>query len=151
MWTRLYEYIHGANLNSSKLSFTAPVLTSIASSSSSSRENIDYTVRFYVSTKYQGKPPPPNPELKLNLDKWNSHCVAVRKFSGFARDDNIDKEFEALVSSLNKHISESSAAIQDRDSYTIAQYNASHKISGRLNEVWVSVSGPSVVGCQPSQ
>ncbi|KAK4261357.1 hypothetical protein QN277_004364 [Acacia crassicarpa] len=146
---RLYQYIQGANLNSSHIAFTAPILTSIASSStSSSSGNVEYTVRFYMSPKYKGNPPESNPELKLHLDKWNSHCVAVRKFSGFARDDNIDKEIKALVSSINTHFPPGdSAVIQDKGSYAIAQYNGSHKLSGRLNEAWVTISGSSVVGC----
>ncbi|XP_054808122.1 uncharacterized protein LOC129310328 [Prosopis cineraria] len=145
---RLYQYIHGANLNSSHLAFTAPVLTSIESSSSSG--NVDYTVRFYISPKYKGNPPQPNPGLKLHLDKWNSRCVAVRKFNGFATDDNIDREVTALISSINKHLSSgNSAAIQDKGSYAIAQYNGSHKLSGRLNEAWIGISGSSVAGCPP--
>ncbi|XP_028754478.1 heme-binding protein 2-like isoform X1 [Neltuma alba] len=147
---RIYQYIHGANLNSSHLSFTAPVLTSTVSSSSSG--NADYTVRFYISPKYKGNPPQPNPELKLHLDKWNSHCVAVRKFSGFAGDNNIDEEVKALVSSINKRWPpENSAAIQDKGSYSIAQYNGSDTASGRLNEAWINISGAIVGGCPPSQ
>lgn len=106
-----------------------------------------------MSPTYKANPPTPNPELKLHLDKWNPHCVAVRKFSGFARDDNIDKEVKALVSSINTHLPPppgNSAAIQDV-SYAIAQYNGSHELSGRLNEAWVAISGSRVVGCPPSQ
>lgn len=147
--TRLYQYMHGANLNSSKLAFTAPVLTSMTSSTSSSGS--DYVVRLYVSAKYQWKPPQPNPELNLKIDKWGVHCIAVRKFSGFARDDNINKEVEALVNSLSKHLDGSSATIEDKGSYAIAQYNASRHLSGRLNEVWINVSGPIAYGCPLSQ
>ncbi|XP_028754479.1 uncharacterized protein LOC114713955 isoform X2 [Neltuma alba] len=114
--------------------------------------NADYTVRFYISPKYKGNPPQPNPELKLHLDKWNSHCVAVRKFSGFAGDNNIDEEVKALVSSINKRWPpENSAAIQDKGSYSIAQYNGSDTASGRLNEAWINISGAIVGGCPPSQ
>ncbi|KAF7829332.1 heme-binding protein 2-like [Senna tora] len=141
---RLYQYMHGGNLNSSKLAFTAPVLTSIPSSTSS--HGNDYVVMFYVSTKYQGKPPQPNPELKLQVDKWRSHCIAVRKFSGFANDDNINKQVEALINSLSKYYG-SSDTIQDKGSYSIAQYNSSRHLSGRLNEVWINVSGPNAQGC----
>lgn len=134
----MYQYIHGANLNSSELAFTAPVLTRIPSSSSGG----GYIVRMYVSAHFQGKPPQPNPELKMQVEKWRAQCIAVRKFSGFAKDDNINKEIEALVNSLNKHINGISGIIQDRSSYTIAQYNASFRDdTERLNEVWIKVSG----------
>ncbi|XP_061355010.1 uncharacterized protein LOC133299558 [Gastrolobium bilobum] len=134
---RLYQYMHGANLNSSKLAFTSPVITSIPSSPSGD----GYSVRLYVSAYFQGKPPQPNPELKLQVEKWNTQCIAVWKFSGFAKDGNINKEIEAFLSTLNKHLNGSSARIQDTSSYTIAQYNASSRETERLNEVWIKVSG----------
>lgn len=134
---RLYQYIHGANLNSSKLAFTSPVLTRIPSPSSQD----GYTVRIYVSPHFQGKPPLPNPELKLQVEKWKTQCLAVLKFSGYAKDSDISREFEALASSLNKNFNRSSGTIQDASSYTIAQYNAPIRNSGRLNEVWLKVSG----------
>lgn len=97
---------------------------------------------MYVSPHFQGKPPQPNAELKLQLEKWKTQCIAVRKFSGYAKDDNINKEIEALVTSLNKHLDETSTIIQqDTSSYTIAQYNASFHNAERVNEVWIKVSG----------
>lgn len=134
----MYQYIHGANLNSSKLAITAPILTKIPSSTS---YGVNYIVRMYVSAHFQGKPPQPNPELKLQLEKWKTQCIAVRKFSGYAKDDNINKEIESLVSSLNKHLDGTSTIIQDTSSYTIAQYNASFRNTERVNEVWIKVSG----------
>ncbi|KAL1327506.1 hypothetical protein HN51_037558 [Arachis hypogaea] len=144
---RLYEYIHGGNLNSSKLAFTAPVLTSMPSSGD------DYVVRMYVSARFQGKPPLPNQELKLQVEKWKAQCIAVRTFSGFAADDNIYKEIEALINSVNRRREDgrSSGTIQDKGSYTIAQYNGSSHNTGRLNEVWINVSGLTSEGCPPSQ
>ncbi|TKY58676.1 Heme-binding protein 2 [Spatholobus suberectus] len=131
---RLYQYIHGANSDSSKIAFTAPVLTSVPSSPPGD----GYIVRMFVSTRFQGKPPLPNAELKLDIEKWKTRCIAVRKFSGYAKDDNINKEIEALVTTLNKR----SATIQDTSSYTIAKYNASsHNTTDLLNEVWIEVSG----------
>ncbi|RDX82910.1 Heme-binding protein 1, partial [Mucuna pruriens] len=131
---RLYQYIHGANSDSSKIAFTAPDLTSVPSSLLGD----GYIVRMYVSTHFQGKPPVPNPELKLQIEKWKTQCIAVRKFGGYAKDDNINKEIEALVTTLNKH----SVTIQDTSSYIIAKYNASsHNTTDRLNEVWIKVSG----------
>ena len=138
--TRLYQYIHGANSNSSKIAFTAPVLTSVPSSPPGD----GYIVRMFVSTHFQGKPPQPNPELKLRIEKWKTQCIAVRKFTGYAKDDNINKEIEALVTTLNKN----SATIQDTSFYTIAKYNASsHNTADRLNEVWIKVSGVRTEYC----
>ncbi|KHN13427.1 hypothetical protein glysoja_035188 [Glycine soja] len=64
--------------------------------------------------------------------------MATSKFSGYAKDDNINKEIEALVTTLNKH----SATIQDTSFYTIAKYNASfhNNTTDHLNEVWIKVT-----------
>lgn len=127
---------------------TAPVITSINSSSSS--HGSDYFIKYYVPAKYVGNPPQPNPELNLQLEKWRSHCIAVRKFTGFADDDNTNKESEALVNSLNKYLTRiKGAVLVDKSFYSVAQYNASSHLSGRLNEVWIDVSGFAAEGCPP--
>ncbi|XP_052187284.1 uncharacterized protein LOC127798039 [Diospyros lotus] len=137
---RLYQYIHGANLNSSQLAMTAPVLTTI-----STRES-NYIVRLYLPN---GAIPRPNPELNLGLDRWRSHCLAVRKFSGIAKDGSVEKEMEALRISLEKIWNESSGVVVENRFYTIAQYSAPFQVSGRVNEVWMNVSGLTGKGCLP--
>ncbi|KAJ6721896.1 HEME-BINDING PROTEIN-RELATED [Salix viminalis] len=132
---RLYQYIHGANLNSTRLAMTAPVLTTITEAS--------YFVKLSLSASYEGSPPQPDPELNLQEEKWRDKCIAIRKFSGFARDDNIHEEAEALGTSLNEHWN---GTLEGKSSYTIAQYNASSHLSGRFNEVWMVVSGCSYHG-----
>ncbi|KAL5826791.1 hypothetical protein ACOSQ3_018632 [Xanthoceras sorbifolium] len=140
---RLYQYIHGANLNSTSFNMTAPVITSVTPQSNGSL----YVIRTYITSK---SPPQPNPELNAQIDYWGSHCVAVRKFPGIAKDDNIYKEVEALVSSLNNHMTGTATTmiIQDKSSYTVAQYNASRHLTGRLNEVWINVTAE---GCPPKE
>ena len=127
-----------------------PVLTSIIASS----QGLDYYVRLYLSPKYERATPQPLPELNLQLDKWKSHCIAIRKFSGFAQDDNIDKEVESLRNSLNKYLNNGTTPIplEKNSSYTIAQYNSSRHPFGRLNEVWINVvSSFTSEGCLPYQ
>ncbi|KAG6757134.1 hypothetical protein POTOM_037436 [Populus tomentosa] len=131
---RLYQYIHGANLNSTQLAMTAPVLTTITEAPHGS----SFSVKMSLPAYYEGTPPEPNSELDLQLEKWRAKCIAIRKFSGFARDDNISEEVEALGTSLNEHWN---GTLENESSYTIAQYNASNHLSGRLNEVWMAVSG----------
>ncbi|XP_024196385.1 heme-binding protein 2 [Rosa chinensis] len=137
---RLYQYIHGDNLNSSQITMTAPVLTSIVPSV----HGPEYYVRLYLSAKYERTPPQPFTELNLQFDKLRSRCIAARKFPGFAKDDDINEEFETLVSSLNKHLNGKPGILKEKSSYTIAQYNASYHVSGRLNEVWMDLSGFTV-------
>ncbi|XP_010023486.2 heme-binding protein 1 [Eucalyptus grandis] len=138
---RLYQFIHGANLDSSEINMTSPIVTSIAQSSQGSFSS--YWVNFYLPAKFQGAPPEPYLELNLKLDERKARCVAVRKFSGFARDDNIDEEMEALVASLDSYMS-GGIVKDDTNVFAIAQYNASYHLSGRLNEVWLKVGFP---GC----
>lgn len=138
---RLYQYIHGANSNSSRLMMTSPVTTTITAST----HGLDRLVRYYLPVMYAKNPPLPNSELNVQFEKWTSNCLAVRWFSGFAKDDNINKEIDALMSSLSKYLPGSGAISK----YTIAQYNSSHHPSGRLNEVWLDVSAFTAEGCQP--
>ncbi|KAK8484076.1 hypothetical protein V6N13_017468 [Hibiscus sabdariffa] len=142
---RLYQYLQGANGNSTSFLMTKPVLTTIVPSNrDGSPPSSSYIVRYYLPAEYNDKsPPPPSAELNLQLDKWKSHCIAVRKFPGYAMDDNVEKEKDALVSSLG---------LQGMDqnqyyNYSIGQYNASRHATGRTNEVWMDVSGFAAGGC----
>lgn len=137
---RLYQYIHGDNLNSSQITITAPVLTSIIPSV----HGQEYYVRLYLPAKYERTPPQPFPELNLQFDKRRSRCIAARKFPGFAKDDDINEELDTLVSSLNKHLNGKPGILKEKSAYAIAQYNASHHVSGRLNEVWMDLSGLTI-------
>ncbi|EOY00567.1 hypothetical protein QUC31_014218 [Theobroma cacao] len=141
---RLYQYIHGDNLNATQFLMTAPVLTSVTPSAHGSA----YIVRYYLPPTFdQTSPPQPSAELNLQLDKWESHCIAVRMFPGYARDDNVDKEKDALLSSLGKHLPGLKQAAENNYNYSIAQYNASKHPTGRINEVWMDVSGFAAEGC----
>lgn len=142
---RLYQYIHGANLNSARFPVTAPVLTSINPTTTDG--SVCY-VKIYLAAK---SPPQPNSDLNLEIENWTSHCIAVRTFSGFAKDDNINKEVEVLRNSLNLHFPGNTSIPEYKKSYTIAQYNSSHHQDGRLNEVWTNVSGFNVEGCSNYQ
>lgn len=146
---RLYQYLQGANLNSTHFSMTKPVLTSISPSHYGSSSS-SYTVRYYLPSEYNYKSPPqPSAELNLQLDKWKSECIAVRKFPGYATDDNVEKEKDALVSSITKRLPALMQAVDNNlyYNYSIAQYNASKHRTGRINEVWIDVSGITAEGC----
>ncbi|KAK1433835.1 hypothetical protein QVD17_10753 [Tagetes erecta] len=129
---RLFQFIEGANLNNSRVSMTVPVLTIPLDSSA-------YVVYFYLPDKFQASPPLPLPELNLKPESWPAACVAVRQFSGFARDKNTVEEAEKLATSLSR--SGYSTAASSNFAYSIAQYNSPLKFFGRLNEVWVYVEG----------
>ncbi|KAK3223409.1 hypothetical protein Dsin_010434 [Dipteronia sinensis] len=73
---RLYQYIHGANVNSIRFTMNAPVLTSVITPTQTNGSI--YLVRTYITAK---SPPQPNPELNLQIDQWRSQCVACQEFS----------------------------------------------------------------------
>ncbi|KAF7838305.1 heme-binding protein 2-like [Senna tora] len=143
---RLFQYIQGANLNFSRIAMTSPVLTSIVTGAGPLHSSA-YFVNFYLPVKFQASPPLPLPELHLKPYKWDCHYVAVRKFSGFARDDNIVKEAEKLATSLSRSPWANATSSKSPLAYSIAQYNSPFRIFGRRNEVWVDIEVPELDGC----
>lgn len=126
---------------------TAPVLTSIVPGEGPLHSSA-YYIQLYLPVKFQAIPPLPLPELNLHPDKWASQCVAVRKFSGFARDSNVVKEAERLSISLSRS-PWANLTSEGKYAYSIAQYNSPFRFIGRINEVWVDVDLESD-GCQSS-
>lgn len=144
---RLFQFIEGANLNNSRVPMTVPVLTSIVPEAGPLHSSA-YIIKLYLPLKFQASPPIPLPELNLYPDSWAGHCIAVRKFSGFARDNNIVREAEKLSVSLSKSKWANSTTTQSGYAYSIAQYNSPFKFVGRVNEVWVDVEGSEEGGCR---
>lgn len=128
---------------------TAPVLTSIVREAGPLHSSA-YIVRFYLPVKFQASPPLPLPELNLRPRSWDSRCIAVRKFSGFARDNNIVEEAEKLGISLNRSPWANSTSSERSNAYSIAQYNSPFRIIGRVNEVWVDIDASGLDGCKSS-
>lgn len=144
---RLFQYIQGANLNWSRIPMTTPVLTSIDPDAGPLHSSA-YVIRLYLPVKYQSNPPLPLPELNLKPSKFPSHCIAVRKFSGFARDGNIIKEAEKLSRSLSQSSLFNSSDFLKKSGYSIAQYSSPFRVIGRVNEVLADVDGSLVPGCE---
>uniref|UniRef100_A0A0A9DD89 SOUL heme-binding protein n=1 Tax=Arundo donax TaxID=35708 RepID=A0A0A9DD89_ARUDO len=135
---RLFQYLMGANLNSSRIRMTTPVLTSIVPGAGPLHSST-YFVRLYLPAKFQASPPVPLPELNLHPDRWPSHCIAVRSFSGYARDENVIAEAEKLAMSLSRSPWANSTNYPSKIAYSIAQYKNPFRIIGRVNEVWFDV------------
>ncbi|MQM21000.1 hypothetical protein Taro_054029 [Colocasia esculenta] len=146
---RLFQYIQGANLNSSRIPMTVPVITSIVPNAGPFHSSA-YFVRLYLPDKFHAFPPVPLPELDLKVDKWASRCIAVRTLSGFARDGNVIKEAEALAVSLRRSPWAGSTYSEGNHAYSVAQYNSPFKFIGRVNEVWVDIDESKAPGCKPS-
>ncbi|CAO2194358.1 unnamed protein product [Urochloa humidicola] len=135
---RLFQYLMGANLNSSRIRMTTPVLTSVVPGAGPLHSSA-YFVRLYLPAKYQASPPVPLPELNLHPDRWSSHCIAVRSFSGYARDKNVVEEAEKLAMSLSRSPWANSTNYPSKNAYSIAQYSSPFRIISRVNEVWFDV------------
>lgn len=133
-------------MNSSRIAMTAPVLTSIVPDAGPLHSSA-YFVRFYLPIKFQATPPLPLPELDLHLDKWTSRCIAVRQFSGFARDNNVVEEAEKLATSLSRTPWANATTSGGMNAYSIAQYNSPFRLIGRVNEVWFDLDGSKVDNC----
>ncbi|KAJ6799469.1 heme-binding protein 2-like [Iris pallida] len=143
---RLFQYIQGANLNWSRIAMTKPVLTSIVPDAGPLHSSA-YLIQLYLPVKFQASPPLPLPELNLHPIKQVTHCIAVRKFSGKARDSNIVKEAEKLALSLSRSSWANSTDLLGKNAYSIAQYNSPFRKIGRVNEVWFDVDGSQAPGC----
>lgn len=128
---------------------TKPVLTSIVPGAGPLHSSA-YFVRFYLPLKFQAIPPLPLPELQLKPVSWPTHCVAVRKFSGFAGDNNVVTEAEKLATSLGRSPWANSTSAKSKSAYSVAQYNSPFRIFGRENEMWVDVDGSESNNCMSS-
>ncbi|KAL7138944.1 hypothetical protein ABFS83_09G017100 [Erythranthe nasuta] len=129
---------------------TVPILTSIVQRAGPLHSSA-YSVKFYLPVKFQRTPPLPLPELNLRPDRSKSRCIAVRKFSGFARDKKVVKEAEKLAVSLSMSpLFNLTPPSYDGDAYSIAQYNSPFRFVSRVNEVWFDVSGIEIEGCDES-
>ncbi|KAG8638799.1 hypothetical protein MANES_14G063400v8 [Manihot esculenta] len=145
---RLFQFIQGANLNWTRIPMTAPVVTSIVPGAGPFQSSA-YSVLFYLPLKFQADPPIPIPELHLKPYVWDSHCVAVRKFSGYATDDNIIKEAKRLSISLSRSPWINNTSAETNFAYSIAQYDSPFHFIGRLNEVWADIDATD--GCEYSK
>ncbi|KAJ7569311.1 hypothetical protein O6H91_01G072000 [Diphasiastrum complanatum] len=150
---KLFQYIEGANLNSSRVPMTSPIMTGIVPSFGPSH-SFAFIVRLYVPAAFQKSPPVALPELNLKVERLGEQCIAVRKFSGFARDSNIAKEVAKLSLSLKespwKYTFSEKPAI-GHDAYSIAQYRRPFQIFFRVNEVWVALTNLVTDDCLPKR
>ncbi|KAI9083167.1 hypothetical protein K1719_034900 [Acacia pycnantha] len=135
-FARLFDYIQGKNAYNQKIEMTAPVVIEVAPSDGPSSESL-FVVSFYVPRKNQANPPPASGVI---VGRVKPVYAAVRKFSGFVRDNNVGKQVAALKASIAG--TEWSSAIEKSQRgghgsvYCVAQYNAPFEFDDRVNEIW---------------
>ena len=119
---RLFNYISGSNIDSTKINMTTPVTQSTKISMTTpvtqSNENGVKVMQFYLPSNFTKKnvPTPSDKELKLIIIEQGYY--AVIKYSGRLTDKNFDKHRKILKDNLLKdNIETLSSAIR-------ATYNA---------------------------
>ncbi|KAG6753144.1 hypothetical protein POTOM_043188 [Populus tomentosa] len=128
-FNRLFQYIQGANLNYSRIAVTVPVMTSIVPGARPFRSSDHQPMKhqadqaevwFYLLVKHQTNPSIPLDELHLKPYTWDSHCIAMRKFSRYAKDENIAEEAKRLADSLSRSPWANLSSTESNYSYSIA-------------------------------
>ncbi|XP_057416731.1 uncharacterized protein LOC130711225 [Lotus japonicus] len=142
---RLFQFTQGANLNFSRIPMTIPILTTLVAGAGPLQSQ-GYYVSLYLPVNFQAVPPLPLPELDIEPYEFSSHCVAVRKFNGFAKDERVVKEAKRLANSLSNSPWAHSISSESLGGYSIAQYKPPLRIGKRRNEVWVDIDAPEL-GC----
>ncbi|GFP98869.1 heme-binding protein 2 [Phtheirospermum japonicum] len=135
---QLFDYIQGKNDDSQKIEMTAPVITEVKPSDGPFCAS-SFVVSFYVPKENQATAPSAN---GLRLQKWGLTYVAVRQFSGFARDDNIGEQSAALYASIAgtvwSGVIEKGHKGDATTEYIVAQYNSPFESRNRVNEIWLT-------------
>jgi hypothetical protein len=72
----------------------------------------------------------------------------VRKFSGYAKDENVAREAKRLAVSLSMSPWVNVTSTENNCSYSIAQYDSPFQFIHRTNEVWADIKAPGANGCQ---
>ncbi|XP_010916749.1 uncharacterized protein [Elaeis guineensis] len=133
---QLFDYVKGKNENGTKMEMTAPVTTEVSTSKVPPKES--FVTSFYIGKRYQANPPSAR---GLHPQKWSLKYAAVRQFGGYATDAGVPLEAAALDASL-KGSKWAPSVDKSRKAnptvlYTVAQYSAPFRTSGRVNEIWM--------------
>jgi hypothetical protein len=119
---KLFNYISGSNINSTKINMTIPATLS--------NENGSKVIQFFLPSNFTKKnaPAPSNKEIKLITIEQGYY--AVLRYSGRLTDKNFDKHRKSLKDNLLKD------EIEILDSAISATYNAPFTLPFlRRNEV----------------
>eukprot|EP00899_Mesostigma_viride_P008286 jgi/Mesvir1/17459/Mv08733-RA.1 len=127
----LLHYISGKNEDGLRISMTAPVVTGVRPSGGPFCES-SFSVQFFLPAAVQDAPPRPLPGTQAEVRPLGG-CMAVRQFSGFARDDSVAVEAARLYEAILAAGMDVEAG--DDGSYLVAQYEDPHTVHDRHNEI----------------
>jgi len=144
---KLFDYIKGNNGKHEQIPMTAPVLTAVFLSSRGPSCDTAFVVRFSVAKDFEEIVEKDNLNNRsLHAESWNGWCAAVRKFGGFATDENVVEEAQRLKTSLlatpwagctnNTHNSKCESKEEvPAWIFDVAQYNSPFENESRFNEI----------------
>lgn len=146
---KLFDYIKGNNGKHKQIPMTAPVLTNVFLSSRGPSCDTAFVVRLSVAKNFEKMVEEDNLNShSLHAERWNGWCAAVRKFGGFASDENIVDEAQRLKTSLlttpwagytNNTQNSNCTVPKDEEPpwiFDVAQYNNPFENESRFNEIW---------------
>lgn len=128
---KLFRYISGNNESGAKISMTVPVSTKVTQEGEMIREEMG----FYVPSDHQEEAPAPGDKsAEVKIVTRPDMVAFVRKFGGYAKDEDWSRERENLIKDLKTR---PDAGDIDFDVYFRQGYDAPFKFWGRKNEVLV--------------
>lgn len=145
---KLFDYVQGNNGKHERIQMTAPVLTDVYLSSRGPACDLSFVVRLSVAKKFEEMVEKDNfNNQSLHVESWNGWCAAVRKFGGFATDENIVDEAQRLKTSLlatpwarfTNNTYNNKCVPKDGELpwiFDVAQYNSPFENESRSNEIW---------------
>jgi hypothetical protein len=134
MYSKLYDYISGANSDKQKMDMTAPFLMSYVSKNNrtiNEDSEVTASMSFYIPSKFKDNTPKPSSN-NVFIRELPEFVTAVVRFGGYANLDDYMKNRDELVKALG-----SDAETYDTINMVTAGYDAPYMILFRKNEVWI--------------
>ncbi|MGD0805347.1 MAG: heme-binding protein [Candidatus Bathyarchaeia archaeon] len=103
LFSLLFRYISGANRGSKKISMTAPVITPEKIAMTSPVFTDADSMSFIVPSMYTRETVPEPTDPHITIQEQPARSMAVLRFSGWARNDTIEKKKKILLDTLHKN------------------------------------------------
>jgi hypothetical protein len=113
----LFRYISGANKGSQKISMTAPVITPEKIAMTSPIVTDSESMSFIVPSNYTKENIPEPTDSHITIQELPARYLAVIRFSGWARNDTVEKKTQLLLDKLTEN------KIETRGKVVLMRYN----------------------------
>jgi len=125
LFWKLFKYIDGGNVDSTKIPMTVPVTTAV----SGNGDNLELEMCFYIGSAHQANPPAPtNPAVYISPQQ---RTIYTRTIGGYMNSASWMKEASDLATML-----QGMEVALNMDRYFKVGYDAPFKFWNRRNEVW---------------